>query len=231
MRVRSLGVAALVLFMAGPGFAQEEWAEYVSRTDGFKCNFPGEPQITETTFRSEYGADLPARVYGVMQGQSRYSVMVVDYGPIERILTEKSKACPAGAEPCRGDPRIAGYGYWQIDVRGATTYATWLFLQRDAKLTHLMWNNTDLVAGNQLQMTNRDESRSFVAIYMHENRLYILEGRVPKGYPDPGLFQQSLGFVDKDGNGIRYQFFYSYGFPAPPRTQGGQGGGQGVPPR
>ena len=28
---------------------------------------------------------------------------------------------------------------------------------------------------------------------------------MPKGYPEPGLFQQSLGWVDKDGNGIRYQ--------------------------
>ena len=32
---------------------------------------------------------------------------------------------------------------------------------------------------------------------------------MPKGYPEPGLFQQSLGWVDKDGNGIRYQIIYS----------------------
>ena len=28
---------------------------------------------------------------------------------------------------------------------------------------------------------------------------------MPKGYPEPGLFQQSVGWVDKDGNGLRYQ--------------------------
>ena len=67
-------------------------------------------------------------------------------------------------------------------------------------------------------------------IAMRENRLYIMEGTVPKGYPEPGLFYQSLGWVDKDGNGIRYQQIYVneiYGlglFPEPGHNQGGQGG-------
>jgi len=71
-------------------------------------------------------------------------------------------------------------------------------------------------------------------IAMRENRLYVLEGTVPKGYPEPGLFFQSLGWVDKDGNGIRYQQIYVneiYGlglYPEPGHNQGGQGqGGQG----
>ena len=52
-------------------------------------------------------------------------------------------------------------------------------MQRDAKVTHYMWNFIDLVEGHQLQLTNnKDKSRTFVAIYMHENRLYILEGTV-----------------------------------------------------
>jgi hypothetical protein len=49
---------------------------------------------------------------------------------------------------------------------------------------------------------------------MRENKLYVQEGTVPKGYPEPGLFQQSLGYVDKDGNGIRYQEIYSNQFHA-----------------
>jgi hypothetical protein len=57
---------------------------------------------------------------------------------------------------------------------------------------------------------------------MHENKLYIQDATVPKGYPEPGIFQQSLGYVDKDGNGIRYQAIYSNQFhglridPVPP---------------
>src|SRR5262249_58070363 len=78
-----------------------------------------------------------------------------------------------------------------------------------------------------------DQSRTMAFIAMHQNKLYILEGTVPKGYPEPGLFYQSLGWVDKDGNGIRYQNIYVneiYGlglYPPPPHNAGGQGGGGG----
>jgi hypothetical protein len=113
-----------------------------------------------------------------------------------------------------------------MDIGGAIVYATWRFLQRDAKLTHLMWNFMDLVEGQQLQLTNNaDKSRTFAHIAMHLNKLYILEGTVPAGYPEPGLFQQSMGYVDKDGNGIRYQYVYNNRFPPPPRT--GRGGAAG----
>ena len=63
---------------------------------------------------------------------------------------------------------------------------------------------------------------------MHENKLYILEGTVPAGYPDPGFFQQSVEWLDENGNGIRYQTVYHNGFPKPPVAgRGGGGGGQG----
>jgi len=45
-------------------------------------------------------------------------------------------------------------------------------------------------------------------IAMHEDQLYVLEGTVPKDYLEPGLFFQSMGFVDKAGNGIRYEALY-----------------------
>jgi hypothetical protein len=60
---------------------------------------------------------------------------------------------------------------------------------------------------------------------MHDNRLYITEATVPAGYPEPGLFQQSLRFLDKEGNNVRYDTIYTNGFPAPPRAGGGRGGG------
>jgi hypothetical protein len=95
-----------------------------------------------------------------------------------------------------------------------------------------------MVEGNFLQLTNPDESRTFAYVAMHENKLYILEGTVPKGYPEPGLFQQSMGFVDANGNGLRYQgVIYSNAYhgmgvyPKPPSgvgfapAGGGQGGG------
>jgi hypothetical protein len=216
MRLTPLISAAFALSLSGPSFAQE-WIEFTSREDRFTCNFPSEPKVTKTTYRSEYGADLPARLYSATQGQSRYSVTVVDYNQAQRILTEKAKACPAGAETCSG--AAGNEGYWRNDVRGAIVYTSWQFMKRNAKTTHYMWNLVDRVEGHQLQLTNNaDKSRTFASIYMHENKLYIMEGTVPAGYPEPGFFQQSLGWLDESGIRVRYESVYSNGFPAPPRV-------------
>ena len=227
MRLMSVAPAVLILLSVTPANAQE-WSEFVSREDGFKLNVPAAPKMTETTYTSEYGAALPARVYAVARGEERYSMTVVDYRPIEKLLTEKAKQCPPFAdERCTGlgGGAVVGAGYWRTDVRGALVWASWQFMQRNAVVTHYMWNFVDLVEGHQLQLTNRtDRSRTFVAIYMHANRLYIMEGTVPDGDPEPGLFQQSLGFVDKDGNGIRYRDYYDNDYPPPPLA-GGRGAG------
>jgi len=207
MRLIRLMLIALILSVAGPAFAQE-WIEFASREDRFTANFPGQPRVTETTWTSEYGATLRGRVYSAESGQSRYSVTAIDYGPTEQILTQRAKSCPAGAETCRG-VGDTGTGYWKNDVRGAVVFATWKLMQRPGvTLTHMMWNFMDMVAGQQLQLTNPDRSRTFASIYMHENKLIIMEGTVPERYPEPGLFQQSLGWLDEQGNGIRYQFVY-----------------------
>ena len=81
---------------------------------------------------------------------------------------------------------------------------------------------TDNVEGQRLQLANPDGSKTFAAIYRHGTRLYIIEGTVPKGAPAPGLFQQSMMFLDEEGKPIRYRSLYTTGysdawkFPAPP---------------
>ena len=79
MRLTSLLAGAVILSLSGPA-ASQEWAEFASTLDRFTLNFPGQPKIEETTYTSEYGAELPARVYRAENGQSRYSMTVVDYG-------------------------------------------------------------------------------------------------------------------------------------------------------
>jgi hypothetical protein len=231
MRLMCVVTAACVLALAVPASGQE-WEEFTSRDDGFRVNFPGQPRVAQATYKSEYGADLPARVFSATRGRERYSMTVVDYHPIEQILTAKAKQCPPFAdERCTGlgAGATVGAGYWRTDIRGALVWASWQFMQRDVKVTHYMWNFVDLIEGHQLQLTNNaDKSRTFVSIYMHENRLYIMEGTVPDGDPEPGLFQQSLGFVDKDGNGVRYRDYYDNDYPPPARA--GRGGGPAPAP-
>jgi hypothetical protein len=200
--------------------------EYVNRQDGFAITFPAQPTMTTTTYKSEFGAVLPARVYSVTDGGRLFSVTVVDYANIEPILIEKAKSCPPGAETCRGNlpgsNGAAGQGYSKADFYGAVIHATYRFLQRDAKLTYLGWNSANLVEGQVLSMTNADRSRTSAGIYMHEQKLYIIEGTVPEGHPEPTFFQQSVGWIDANGNGIRYQSMYHHGYPKPQSGRGGQ---------
>jgi len=213
MRLMPLMSSALVLAMSGTSFAQE-WAEFVSREDRFTITFPGQPKVTETTWTSQFSAILPARIYSGTQGSGRYSVTVVDYNPIERLLSERSRSLPAL------DLAIHAYGlgYWKTDVRSAVVYAMSKFLERDAKITSVLPNFSDLVAGLLVQLTNNaDQSRTFASMYMHENRLVITEATVPKGSPPPLIFQQSLGWLDEDGTTkLRYQFIY-YNDPDAPK--------------
>jgi hypothetical protein len=62
MRLIPVLTVAVCLCVPGSLFAQE-WTEFASREDRFTCNFPGQPAVTQTTWTSEYGAVLPARVY------------------------------------------------------------------------------------------------------------------------------------------------------------------------
>jgi hypothetical protein len=145
-------------------------------------------------------------------------VTVIDYADAERIHTARSEQCRKNGgegDACQND--------WRSDVQGAIVHAAWKFLQRNAKVTHFGWSVVDQVEGQRLHLTNADLSRTFAAIHRHGTRLYVLEGTVPRGAPEPGLFQQSLLFLDQEaGKPIRYRTFYTTGysdewkFPAPP---------------
>ncbi|OFW49054.1 MAG: hypothetical protein A3G77_11725 [Acidobacteria bacterium RIFCSPLOWO2_12_FULL_68_19] len=205
--------AALVLMVAAPSFAQE-WIEYASRQDFFSVNFPGQPAIGALTYETEYGLKLPGRAYRVENAAGRYSATVVDYTNAETMHAERAAACKAaGAYPdiCNNAGRA--------DLRGAAVHASFGLIRRGSEVTYLASYNADLVEGIRLQLLNKDGSSTFAVIHMHEYRLYILEGTVPAGMPPPALFQQSLVFLDKEGQRIRYETPYSHGYPVPRRTR------------
>lgn len=216
MRFSPLVAAILLLSLSTPASAQE-WIEYVSKEDRFTGNFPGQPRVTQTTYTTQYGAELPTRVYSAEKGKSRYALTVVDYSQIEKVLTEKAQKCAARTEGCYGATGFSGVGHWRLDFHGAIMHATSKFLLRDSKLTQLNWNTNYSVGGHQIHLTNRDGSRTMAAVYMHNQKLYIIEGTAPKGEAEPGLFQQSFGWIDENGGNIRYQSLYHHAFPAPPR--------------
>ena len=194
---------ALVLLMPGVAAAQE-WEEYVSRQDSFTVNFPGQPKITETTWLSQLGYTLPARVYSAERGRERFTATVVDYSSLEQQGIARWKQCPSGNSQCRDGGPTIGPGYWKQDERGAIVFAVAKYLKRPTfQVTDYAWDWQDMVEGHVLQLKG-EGMRTLVYIAMHARKLYILEGAAPEEHPEPGLFTQSMGYLDKDGKRIRY---------------------------
>ena len=221
MKVRLLVLLFLAVLSCSPASAQE-WVQYASKADLFAVNFPAEPKTQDITYTSELGITLPGHVYSADQGQSRYSVTVVDYNDAEKIHTARVAQCKA-----KGGEGDACQNDWRGDVQGAMIFAASKFVKRDgAKINFFGWAAVDQIEGLRVQLTNADSSRTFAEIHRHGTRLYVLEATVPPRAPAPGLFQQSLMFVDDEGKPIRYRSFYTTGYsegwkfpaPAPPRT-------------
>ena len=211
MRLIKLVASVSILFLAGPSFAQE-WIEYYSRADFFLVNFPKQPTVQDITWRTEFGLSIPGHAHVYEDGPSRFSVTAIDYANVQKLHAERVKGCTGYPDTC-GNPYVA-------ELRGAMDYAAWNFIKRDAKVTYYAYANSDRIEGRRVQLLNPDRSRTFAAIYIHENRLYVLEATVPAGAPPPALFQQSMGFLDKDGVRVRYATPYANGYPLPPREPG-----------
>ena len=211
MRLMSLvPAAALILAVSAPASAQE-WVEYSSRSDFFTVNFPAQPTVRDITYPTEYGLTLPAHLHIFEDARGRFSVTVVDYANVQKLHADRLTDCKLYPNLCANP--------WVGEMRGALDYAAWGLMQKAAKVTHYAYYQTDRIEGRRLQLLNADKSQTFVAVHMHENRLYISQGTVPPGSPPPGLIQQSLGFLDANGGRIRYNSPYSNVYPAPTRVQ------------
>ena len=93
MRVTSVMVAVVVALLGLTAQASAQaWDQFTFPEDGFKVDFPGKPTLTETTYTSEYGAALPAKVYRATRGAEKYSATVVDYTVAPKLLDEKARA-------------------------------------------------------------------------------------------------------------------------------------------
>lgn len=186
----------LILIGSFSGLATaQEWQTFVDQSQFFSVNFPGDPEVTEISYPSEYGVTLPANVYAVRNGDSLHSVTVVDYNQAQRIYQELPDRTDEGNNAA----------LWLYDQRASVAYSARAFRLRGGEVTYDAWHHIDLVEGHQLQITNPDDSRTYAGMYLHDGRLYVVEATVPAGSLPQGLFQQSLTFLDEGGNRIRYR--------------------------
>jgi hypothetical protein len=179
MRIASCILAAIIMVAPVPAFAQD-WINYFDTEQRFSVNLPGEPTIEDTTIVSLRSATYPARIYRANDGESAYLVKVVDY----------TEAGTLG------------------EVRGSIAWEAWHYrmdaAETGGKVTYDGYAVVDGIQGHQLQITNADQSRTYIAIHLLAGRLYVLEARVPEGLPLPMLFQVSLQMLDENGNRLRF---------------------------
>ena len=214
-------IAAIVL-TAPMVSSAAEWSEYISKQDFFMVVFPTQPKIEEITWKSEYGVTYPARVYSAQDGKSRFTVTVVNLVDAEdrhRVQLRSSDIFDQGQG-----------AYWQIDIMSSMAYVATQYRRRPgARVTEDAFHYIDLVAGHQLHLVNADQSMTHVALYLHKNRLYVLEGTVPPRSPAPNVFTESLQFNDEAGNRVRYRMIQYNELPQPKFQRGGGPGQQQAP--
>src|SRR5437762_8755385 len=217
MSVVRFVASACALLISRPLVAQEEWVRYENLEGRFAVSAPGQPTIEKIKWKSEYDSIFPATVYRWQEGPNHYAATVVDYSDSEAIYTANHHSQDFQLQV-----------YWQIDILGSVQYAATQYRQKPGvKVTFDAFHYINLVTGHELQLTNPDQSRTYVGIYLHENRLYIFDATVAKGQPPPLIFQQSPEFLDAEGKSVRYRTYYFDKLPEAKLGRGRAGAGGG----
>jgi hypothetical protein len=172
----------------------QDWQRFVDTDEFFAINIPGEPEVVEVLYSSEWGGNLPAKIYSLKADGISYRITVVNYGTDETSYV-------------RVEDHTDDDFPWLYDFRGSIAYAAHNIRKRGGEVTFDAWHHIEMVEGHQLQITHEDNSRTYAGIYLYKDtgRLYILEAIAPAGSLSQGLFQQSLSFLDEEGNRVRYR--------------------------
>ena len=221
LRLSSFAGTTLALALAALAGQAQEWSQYLAFDDRFSIDFPTDPSIDESTYETEYGFTLPARIYTAEDNFGIYSVTAVDWSEAEALHAEAYEACERATGDLRGgdNPGHCSRLYYEREIRGATLHAAFGLLERGSEVTHLGTANTEMVEGIGIQLLKMDGSRSHAVLFWHDYRLLIAEAIAPQGMPPPILFSTSLGFLDEEGRRITYGERYAPLDPIPPRTR------------
>jgi hypothetical protein len=196
---------AAVLSAAAPVFAQD-WAPMISKEDGFRANFPGQPKVEAITYTTEFNLKLPGRVYRAADPLGRYSTTVVDYRDVERMHSERAAACRASRARTRRTATAARTT--SPEVAGATDPPCRILKRDGVKVT-----TTALLPRGRLRPAAApDQSDQSAPTWpCTSTRTSLHETTVPAGMPEPILFMESLAWVNDQGLAIRYRTLYTEG--------------------
>ena len=164
-------IPALVALLLSTAASAQGWQEYVNRENNFQINFPAEPTVTETQYRTVKGTMLPAKVFTAAAPQGSifagtYKVTIVDYS---NALNEIPDAIEQAREA--------------IKAKGAVKYdeVNDLDRHREWRLT-VETPTTRILASTLITATNK---------------LFITEGENALNLPPPGQFHVSLQILNE----------------------------------
>jgi len=201
-------ISILSILLVSSSALAQRFAPFESDQDRFRILAPGGTFDIETVdFETEYGIVVPARVHTAETDGGKYTLTVVDY-------TDSMELHKQRIEELDG-VYLAVYG--EVEVRASVAYAAKQIRERAASVEYDNYHYIGRVDGHQLHTTNHDGTRTFAGMYLLESKLYVIEATVNPGSPPGGIFQQSLEFLDDDGNGI---FFDSFRHPRKVRIGG-----------
>lgn len=217
----AFAAAVAILALEATPARSQDWSQYVAFDDSFSINFPGEPNVRETTYATEYGLELPAHVYTAEDDFGTYAVTAVDWGDSVELHEKLNEECQAATGDLLGgdNPGICNANRARDEILGAVLHAASSFLERGNDLNYFARVTTEGVEGIRIHLLDEDGSRTYASMYWHEYRLYILEATAPAGMPPPNTFPVSIGFVDEYGRRIRYAERYIPFLPLPPRAR------------
>ena len=221
LRLLSFAGATSALALAAQTSQAQEWSQYLAFDDRFSVDFPTDPSVQETTYETEYGFTLPARIYSAEDDFGTYSVTAVDWSEAETLHAEAFDACESAIDDLRGgdNPGHCSRLYYEREIRGATLHAAFGLIERGSEVTHLGSANTEMVEGIGIQLLKENGSRWYAVIFWHNYHLFIANAIAPQGMPPPLLFSTSLGFLDEQGRRITYGERYAPLYPVPYRTR------------
>jgi hypothetical protein len=151
--------------------AAQGWREYTYPDLGFSLHFPDDPKIEDTTYMTASGITVPARIYSLNQETSAYRMIVADFSRRTNL----------------NDRQV-------IDLAIKT-------LAQEAEVKLDIPARVSRVFGRQLSLLGKDGSRSSVALFYYQRRLYQIQGTILPANSDPSSgeairFQQSLRFTN-----------------------------------
>lgn len=179
----SATVGALATVLSTSVALAQGWREFASQDEFFMVSMPADPDVTETTYLSASGAELPARVFAVADTDSVYSMTVVHY-------------MEASAD----------------DVDAAVETAVQRFRSRPGEVTYDRAVTMEGLPGHMIYLLDADGRRTAAGIYLHAGpsehggpgRLYILEGSAAADQPSPINFSQTFMLLDDAGQRLDY---------------------------